>query len=674
ENVIEDARSEYLKSYAAKMLSYMNRTVEPCDDFYEYACGNWKLVKPERQSHNKRNNLLDIIYTLADITEQMLLSNSTLAKDLGYENEMRIAQQFYNACLTAELYPMPAADPAYLALIRSIGGFPAVDGDAWQPANFSWFNMSSHLTNYGAEGLIKEKTFPQYPSMPYFKLPELGFDYIVHSDNIATNDTKGYKLNEKRMQGYLKAYNVSDEHVTEVIAGVFAFWRDALAVVDRFEEDSDKCMILTEQETSEPFQQWENHYDIAWGGLTFDEPSEFYCHFYYTELDKVCEKHKAAVANYMAMKLLYRLDAKLKSTKFQRDHCVLNVEFSLPYLMDRLYFENYFTEETQSELRNIILELRKSLHVLLEKANWLDEETRKEALFKESKLEARLGSFKDAKLTDDLIRAINNLTFVPDSYAQSNINLNKFRTYIRRYNGLHHKVQSNDTKPLELLVGMQVNAFYYNVDNSINVMAGILHPPAYHQAWPNSLKFGTIGYLVGHELTHGFDTVGSTFDGNGTMRYWWSNKSSGVFEERAECYINHYDNYLIPEINRKINGNLTKDENIADSGGLREALSAYRNHMKQLLNDPEVNRARVLQDEQMPGLDLSPEQLFYVGFAQLWCAAYEEEHYWEELTNEHAVDKYRVIGAVTNDAEFAQAFSCPLGSRMNPDASKCRIW
>ncbi|KAH8409722.1 hypothetical protein KR222_002777 [Zaprionus bogoriensis] len=673
ENVIEDATSEYLKSYAAKMLSYMNRTVEPCDDFYEYACGNWKLVKPERQSPHKRNNLLDIVYTLADVTEQMLISNSTLAKDLGYENEMRIAQQFYNACLTAELYPMPAADPAYLALIRSIGGFPAVDGDAWQPANFSWFNMSSHLTNYGAEGLIKEKILPQYPFMPYFELPELGFDYIVHSDNIVTNDTKGYKLNEKRMQGYLKAYNVSDEHVTEVIAGVFAFWRDALAVADRFEEDSDKCIILTGQETSEPFQQWENYYDIAWGGLTFEEPLEFYCHFYYTELDKVCEKHKAAVANYMAMKLLYHLDAKQKSTKFQRDYCNLNMLESLPYLLDRLYFKNYFTEETQSELRNIIVELRKSLHVVLENANWLDKETRKEALLKESKMEARLGSFKNEKLTDNLIRAMNNLTFVPDNYPQSNINLKRFVTNIKRYNGLHHKVQPNDTKPLELLVGMQVNAFYYNVDNSINVMAGVLHPPVYHQAWPNSLKFGTLGYLVGHELTHGFDTVGSNFDGNGTMRSWWTNTSREVFEERAECYINHYDNYLIPEINRKVNGNMTKDENIADSEGLRETLSAYRNHMKQLLNDPEINQARVLQDEQMPGLDLSPEQLFFVGFAQLWCAAYKEEHYWEELTNEHAMDKYRVIGTVTNDADFAQAFSCPLGSRMNPGTSKCRI-
>jgi len=269
---------------------------------------------------------------------------------------------------------------------------------------------------------------------------------------------------------------------------------------------------------------------------------------------------------------------------------------------------------------------------------------------------------------------MNNLTFVPGSYATNNINLRKFSKNIKRYNGLHHKEMSNETKPLELLVGVQVNAFYFNLDNSINVMAGILHPPSYHQAWPNSLKFGTVGYLVGHELTHGFDTVGSHFDSTGEARNWWTKKSNEVFEDRANCYVNHFNNYTIPEINRNIHGNETKDENIADSGGLREAMSAYRNHMKQLQLTNENNFSDLLKNEQMPGIDLSPEQLFYLGFAQLWCAAYEEEHYWEELTNEHTMDKYRVLGAVTNDEDFAKSFNCPLGSPMNPTSTKCRIW
>ncbi|XP_062124493.1 neprilysin-1-like [Drosophila sulfurigaster albostrigata] len=454
-----DAKNDFLKSYATKMLSYMNLTVKPCEDFYEYACGNWKNVKPERQTNIKESNLMEIDYTLADISEQLLLSETQLATDLGYGNEMKIAQQFYNACLNAELYSLPAADPAYLKLIRSIGGFPAIDGEAWQASNFSWFNMSAHLTSYGGIGLIYEEITAKYPFEPYFKLPELGFDFIVHSDNIATNVTKGYKRNEKRMHEYLTANGLSEEKTADVIAGVFAFWREALQVADRFNENEEKCEELTRTENLKLFSGWKDYYDIVWGGMEHFGvyPPEHFCDFYYHELDKVCDKHKEAVANYLAMKLLFTMDSKLKSTKFQRESCLLEVHSSVQFLLDKLYYTKYFTKETQLDIVKIIKELREFLHEVLNNATWIDEETRKEALLKESTMTSLMGSFKDEHLTQLLIREMNNLTFVPDSYTQSIINLRKFSQHIKRYNSIHHKQLSNETKPLELLLGMQVN-------------------------------------------------------------------------------------------------------------------------------------------------------------------------------------------------------------------------
>ncbi|KAL7727589.1 hypothetical protein ACLKA6_014938 [Drosophila palustris] len=336
----------------------------------------------------------------------------------------------------------------------------------------------------------------------------------------------------------------------------------------------------------------------------------------------------------------------------------------------------HFTDETHTEIANIIVELRKSFVLLLENASWLDEETRERALLKESKIETRIGALKDDNLTDILIHQMNNLTFVPDSYATNHINLRKFYVSQRRYNGFHHKELSKESKPLRFLVGLIVNAFYYIFENSIYVMAGILHPPFYHQAWPNSLKFGTIGYLVGHELTHAFDSDGAMYNSNGLFSPWFSLESSREFTDRSKCYVKHFNNYFIPEINRNIDGDQTKDENIADSGGLREAIGAYRSHMKklQLIHNNDSSFESVLESEQMPGLDLSPEQLFYVGFAQLFCADYEEKDYWDEWTAKHTMDKYRVLGAVTNDENFAKSFNCPCGSPMNPDSAKCRIW
>ncbi|KAH8277543.1 hypothetical protein KR026_012635 [Drosophila bipectinata] len=672
ENVIEDDTVEYLKSYGEKMKSYMNLSVAPCDDFYEYACGNWKNVRPDRfQPNHKRNNLLDIVYTLINEGEK-LLTSTQLAQALNVSTELQVAQQFYNTCLSAPVFPLPAADPAYVELIKSIGGFPAVEGAAWNASRFSWFNMSAHLTNFGVKGLINEDNLPQYPYTPFFELPELGFDHIVQTDNIANSTSRAYKLNEHRMKSYLQAYNLTEDKISEVIAGVFDFWRDALAVADRFEGDNEKCIEISENENLAKYHQWESYYEIAWNGKNFSNVggTDGYCDYYYEQLEKVCSKHPEAVANYLAMLLLYRMDAKLKEEKYHKDYCVSVVQSGFSYVLNKLYMA-HFKDRTRSEVASIVQELRNTQKKALEKVEWLDPETRQEAQLKESTIEPVIGSYKNEEVSSRLIQEIHRLDLENASFPQRLIQQRKLLTRLRRFNGFHSK--PNDTKPLELLLGMQVNAFYYNLDNSIYVMAGILHPPVYHPDWPNSLKFGTLGYLVGHELTHGFDTVGSKYDSEGEKRNWWSKKSRGVFEERATCFVDHYDRYLIPEINQKINGKGTQDENIADSGGLQGALDAYRNHMKQLKNRSEVDN-ETLESEQMPGLDLSPEQLFYLGFAQLWCADYEQEHYWEELTNEHTIDKYRVLGAVSNNYDFSQVYNCPSGSPMHSQADSCRIW
>lgn len=303
----------------------------------------------------------------------------------------------------------------------------------------------------------------------------------------------------------------------------------------------------------------------------------------------------------------------------------------------------------------------------------MDETTREAALLKESTIKEHVGRYENETMTKLLIGELKRLKFVDGSYEANHLNLRKFKQYMKRYNGLNAEKLDNNTKPLDLFVGTQANSFYYNIDNSIYVMAGILMEPVYNKAWPNSLKFGTLGYLIGHEFTHGFDTVGANYDEGGNENYWWSTKSDKVFKERSSCYVDHYKRYVIPEINRNVNGNLTKDENIADGGGLSEALLAYRRYIKSVTKVLDSVSA-LYKEEQMPGIDLTPEQLFFLGFSQLWCASYKEAHYWEELTNEHVIDKYRVLGALSNNADFAKAYNCPVGSKMNPTLTKCELW
>ncbi|XP_037944361.1 membrane metallo-endopeptidase-like 1, partial [Teleopsis dalmanni] len=656
--------------YAKLMKTFMNESVNPCENFYEYACGNWKNVIEERPVERRRSNIVDIECKLNDAVEEMLNDSVENLTD-EYVNEFKLVQQFYQSCLSANLYPTTMSQ-VYIDVIKSIGGFPAVD-EAWQSDNFSWFNMSAHVTNFNADGLINEFLLPQYPFGPYFKLPDLGFDYVVHSDNIASNTTQCYISNEKRIRDYLSAYGVEEEKISQIVDEIFDFWRAILKVMDEFEEDIDKCDMISANSHVEPFTFWSDYFDIAWMGQEFDESvTEYPCSYFYNKLNTICDEHKEAAANYLALKFLYRMDAKLKKKEFQKEYCLMDIQYTFRFLIDKLYLEKYFNEGIKTEITTLVQEIQKSVRQQIEQAEWLDEKTRTEALLKESTIEARIGNFDDPVMSKRLIREINSLTFDPDNYEQNNINLKRFRTFMNRYLGLHNKDIHNETKPLELMIGKQINAFYYNIDNSINVMAGILHPPAYHKSWPNSLKFGTLGYLVGHEFTHGFDTVGAHYDSNGDERDWWTKKTEKVFDNRTDCYVQHFNDYLIPEINHKINGNLTKDENIADNGGLRAALNSYRKYMKEL--NKEGDLVTTFKDEDMPGLNLSPEQLFFVGFAQLYCASYKEEHYWKQLIDEHPMDKYRVLGTLSNMEDFSKVYECPLGSDMNKKEEKCRIW
>ncbi|XP_033167225.1 neprilysin-2 [Drosophila mauritiana] len=654
--------AEYqLREYAEFMKSYMNQSVAPCENFYEYACGNYRNVKPDRYSPSSRSNLGDVAYTLIDITEQ-LVGRMDLAEALNVSSELAVAQRFYNACLGANLHPFNAADPAYLSLIRSIGGFPAVDGDAWNASNFNWINMSAHLANFGANGLIREALQLRYPFEPYTKLPELGFDHIiVHEENISSNTTRAFRLNEERMHGYLRAFGLPEDRIRKAIAGVFAFWRDALEIPPQ-------CEVFDPYRIEREFPQSEYYYNISWSGL--HSSNKLFCDFYYVELDKVCARHREAVANYLAMKLLYRFDPKLKAPRYQRNYCAVTLYHSMRFLFNKLYMANNFSEEKKLEMSEMVRELRKSLRKTLADAEWLDAKSRARALLKESRIQSRIGSFQDDALSDRIIREINSLKVIGDSYAETNINLQNLVVQINRFSSRHFQELTEDTKPQKILTGLQVGAGYYTPDNSINVMAGVVEPPIYHRHLPLSLKFGTLGFIVGHELIHGFDTTSSYFNGNGQLEPLLSELSQQSLEDRAECYMDYYGKYQVPQISRRVNGKTTLDENIADNSGLRQALSAYRSHRQQLLEHPGQERI----SDGMPGLDLAPEQLFFLGFAQLFCSHYEEEHYWKGLSDEHTFDQFRVLGVLSNSEDFFHAYNCSVGSGMRPGDKTCRLW
>ncbi|TMW40198.1 hypothetical protein DOY81_014722, partial [Sarcophaga bullata] len=179
-----------------------------------------------------------------------------------------------------------------------------------------------------------------------------------------------------------------------------------------------------------------------------------------------------------------------------------------------------------------------------------------------------------------------------------------------------------------------------------------------------ALNYGSIGTILGHELTHGFDDSGRMFDKNGNLVQWWSNDTISEYINRTECFIDQYSHYYLPDIEEYIDGELTLGENIADNGGMREAFHAYRLYVR------EYGREKM----KLPGLEhFTHEQLFFISFGNLWCESYTPAASRYALEDSHCPGKIRLRGVLTNSHEFANTFKCPRGSGMNPDEPKCRI-
>ena len=204
-----------------------------------------------------------------------------------------------------------------------------------------------------------------------------------------------------------------------------------------------------------------------------------------------------------------------------------------------------------------------------------------------------------------------------------------------------------------------VNAYYDPQKNDINFPAGILQPPLFSPESDAAPNYGDTGATIGHELTHGFDDEGRQFDAQGNLKDWWSEQDGKEFDKRASCISDQYSQYTIID-NIKIKGKLTLGEDVADLGGLMLAYMAWKN---------------ATQGQTLEPIDgLTPEQRFFIGYGQSWCANERDELKRMRATMDvHSPDKYRTNGVVSNMPQFQHAFHCKQGTQMVRQNS-CRVW
>jgi putative endopeptidase len=188
----------------------------------------------------------------------------------------------------------------------------------------------------------------------------------------------------------------------------------------------------------------------------------------------------------------------------------------------------------------------------------------------------------------------------------------------------------------------------------------MLQPPFFSEQIDPAVNFGAIGAVIGHEMTHGFDTVGSKFDAKGNVRMWWAPEDKARFDEQTACLVRQYSEFTVAD-GVKVNGKLTAGENTADNGGLR---IAYRALMDTISNNPPETRRD----------GYTWAQRFFIGFAQSRCQNQTEQSArMLAKTDPHSPENWRVNGTLQNFDEFGKAFSCKRGQPMMP-LNTCRVW
>ncbi len=211
-----------------------------------------------------------------------------------------------------------------------------------------------------------------------------------------------------------------------------------------------------------------------------------------------------------------------------------------------------------------------------------------------------------------------------------------------------------------------VNADYSSQMNDINFPAGILQPPFFDRSQDDAVNYGSVGSVIGHELTHGFDDEGRQFDGKGNFEDWWTPADSKQFTQRADCVVNEFNGFVAVD-DLHVNGKLTLGENLADLGGLKLAFLAY-------LDRAQKGGIDLQQKGSAEYGGLTPDQQFFVAFGQHWCENIRPEDLRLGIeTDPHAPAKFRANGVVLNLPEFQKAFACKTGQPMAP-VKRCTIW
>jgi putative endopeptidase len=641
-------------------VTSIDTSVDPCTDFFTYACGGWlkkNPIPPDKTSWGAVAKLSD--------DNKVLLREILEEAATGGPDQEPVKQKigdYYAACMDEKAIETAGANPLKRGLApidrmrskRDIAKIAASMPGLNVPFNFQsdqdYKNSSQVIAEVDEGGL---------------GLPDR--DYYLKTDAKSVELRQAYVTHVQKMFELLgDAPGVAASEAQTVLRIETALANGSLTQVERRDPKLlYHKMTFHDLEALSPSFRWKKYFSLA-GQPGLQSLNVTAPDFFKTMNATLKKENLASWKAYLRWQWLHANASYLSSAFVDADfdffgktltgaqelqprwkRCVNYADNDLGEALGQAYVQRAFPPEAKQRAQKLVKQIEEAMQQDIDGLPWMSPATKQQAMEKLHTLANKIGY-------PDKWRDYSALTIARDDYMG-----NVLRARVFEFNRRIAKIG----KPLDRgewdMTPPTVNAYYNPQVNDINFPAGILQPPFFDPTADEAPNYGDTGATIGHELTHGFDDEGRQFDAQGNLRDWWTAEDGKQFDERASCISDQYSQYVAVD-DIKINGQLTMGENVADLGGMMLAYMAWKTETR---------------GQKLASIDgFTPEQRFFIGFGQSWCADTRDEAKRMYATiDPHSPDKYRANGVVSNTPEFQQAFQCKAGSAMVRE-KRCRVW
>jgi putative endopeptidase len=640
----------------------MDKSADPCSDFYQYACGNWIKNNPIPADQARWGRFSELEERNRETLRAIL--DEAAKPDPGRDAVTRQIGDYYAACMDEK-----GIDAKGLKPIQ-----PDLDRIAALKDKSELAAEIARLHRIGADALFDFSSGQDFKDstkvIAQFEQGGLG---LPERDYYLKEDPESVETRHKYVAHLQKMFELAGDspEQAKLHAGVVMKLETALAkgsLDNVSRRDPAKVyhkMTARDLQSLAPAFQWSVYFRDA-GAPAFTAINVSWPDFAKAVQAEIQATSLDDWKTYLRWHLLHSSSPLLPAPFAQENfnfygrvltgateqrprwkRCVDFTDDQLGEALGRKFVERTFGAEGKQRTLDMVHKLEAALGKDIQNLDWMTPATKQQALVKLKAITNKIGyperwrDYSSVVISRDDAMGNNNRA---DQF--------EFRRRLQKIGQPVDRLEWDMTPPT-------VNAYYDPLMNNINFPAGILQPPFYDNGMDDAVNYGGIGMVIGHELTHGFDDEGRQFDAKGNLDDWWTEVDAKAFAERAACIADEYSS-ISPAAGLHINGKLTLGENTADNGGVRVAYMA--------LMDSLAGKTPAKID------GFTPEQRFFLAFGQVWCTNQRPEHLRLQVqTDPHSPAKYRVNGVVVNMPEFQKAFSCKAGAPMVKN-SACRVW